>query len=138
MGCNALGSKGAGHRRWVGSTGNGRSLTFNGRRQPSRGDTSRMMREYQVRICERLGVKVPGPTRQRRRSQYVRNESAYPPIAAGEQTSRLVGSVPPSDLSRCSNGRKRKLDLFEHLICAGAQGGRNCQANRLGGGEIDN
>jgi hypothetical protein len=34
--------------------------------EPSRGDTSRMMREYQVRICERLGVKVPGPTRQRR------------------------------------------------------------------------
>jgi hypothetical protein len=23
-----------------------------------------MMREYQVRICERLGVKFPGPTRQ--------------------------------------------------------------------------
>ena len=38
----------------------------NGRRQPSRGGTSRMMREYQVRICERLGVKFPGPTRQRR------------------------------------------------------------------------
>ena len=37
---------------------------FNGRRQPSRGGTSRMMREYQVRICERLGVKLPGPTRQ--------------------------------------------------------------------------
>jgi len=36
---------------------------FNGRRQPSRGGTSRMMREYQVRICERLGVKLPGPTR---------------------------------------------------------------------------
>src|SRR6266851_5305858 len=34
---------------------------------------------------------------QRRRSQHVRNESAYPPIAAGEQTSRLVGSVPISD-----------------------------------------
>ncbi len=34
---------------------------------------------------------------QRRRSQYVRNESAYPPIAAGEQTSRLVGSVPRAD-----------------------------------------
>ena len=28
--------------------------------------TSRMMREYQVRICERLGVKFPGPTRHRR------------------------------------------------------------------------
>ncbi|WP_158923999.1 hypothetical protein [Acidisphaera sp. S103] len=31
------------------------------------GGTSRMMREYQVRICERLGVRLPGPTRQRDR-----------------------------------------------------------------------
>src|SRR5882724_6196961 len=35
---------------WLGSTGNGRNPMFNGRRQPSRGGTSRMMREYQVRI----------------------------------------------------------------------------------------
>ena len=35
----------------------------NGRRQPSGGGTSRMTRECQVRICERLGVKFPGPTR---------------------------------------------------------------------------
>src|SRR5260370_26410663 len=48
----------------IGSTGNGRSPIFNGRRQPSSGGTSRMMREYQVRICERLGVKFPGSTRQ--------------------------------------------------------------------------
>src|ERR1700730_16981500 len=34
-------------------------------RQPSRGGTSRMMRESQVRFCERLGVKFPGPTRHR-------------------------------------------------------------------------
>ena len=47
----------------IGSTGNGRNPMFNGRRQPSRGGTSRMMREYQVRFCERLGVKFPGPTR---------------------------------------------------------------------------
>ena len=47
----------------VGSTGNGRNLTSNGRRQPSHGGTSRMMREYQVRICERLGVQFPVPTR---------------------------------------------------------------------------
>jgi hypothetical protein len=33
------------------------------RRQPSIDGTSRMMREYQVRICERLRVKFPGPTR---------------------------------------------------------------------------
>src|SRR5664279_750005 len=36
----------------------------NGRRQPSFSGTSRMTRECQVRICERLGVKFPGPTRQ--------------------------------------------------------------------------
>ena len=36
---------------------------LNGRRQPSRGGTSRMTRECQVRFCERLGVKFPGPTR---------------------------------------------------------------------------
>ena len=36
----------------------------NGRRQPSCGGTSRMTRECQVRFCERLGVKFPGPTRQ--------------------------------------------------------------------------
>ena len=40
---------------------------FNGRRQPSRGGTSRMMREYQVRICEGLGVKFPGPTQIKRK-----------------------------------------------------------------------
>jgi hypothetical protein len=48
-----------------GSTGNGRSPVSNGRRQPSRGGTSRMTRECQVRICEGLGVKFPEPTRQK-------------------------------------------------------------------------
>jgi hypothetical protein len=61
--CNGRGAKGAGHRRWVGSTGNGRSPTINGRRQPSCGGTSRMNREVHVRFCEGLGVKFPGPTR---------------------------------------------------------------------------
>jgi hypothetical protein len=45
----------------VGSPGNGRNATFNGRRQPLCGGTSRMMRQYQVRnVCERLGVNSPG------------------------------------------------------------------------------
>ena len=48
---------------WIGSTGNGRNPIVNGRRQPSCGGTSRMARECQVRICERFGVKFPGPTR---------------------------------------------------------------------------
>jgi hypothetical protein len=65
---NARGAKGVGHQRWigstgVGSTGSGRNLIINGRRQPSHGGTSRMMREYHVRICEGLGVQLPGSTR---------------------------------------------------------------------------
>jgi hypothetical protein len=47
---------------WIGSTGNGRSLILDGRRQPSCGGTSRMNREVHVRICERLGVRFLGPT----------------------------------------------------------------------------
>ena len=39
-----------------------------------------MMREYQVRICERLGVKFPGPTRQSRRFRDAPEESGPPPI----------------------------------------------------------
>ena len=60
----ARGAKGAGHRRWIGSTDNGRSPIISGRRQPSCDGTSRMNREVHVRIRERLGVKFPGPTRQ--------------------------------------------------------------------------
>jgi len=55
---------------------------FNERRQPSRGGTSRMTRECQVRFCEGLGVKFPGPTRHSRRCRHVRDRSDLPPIAA--------------------------------------------------------
>src|SRR5215470_20298529 len=55
-------------RGWVTNVGSGQPATggnpmINGRRQPSLGGTSRMMREYHVRICEGLGVKLPGSTR---------------------------------------------------------------------------
>src|SRR5258705_3618035 len=46
---NARGAKEAGHRHGIGSTGNGRSPIIYGRRQPSRGGTSRMNREVHVR-----------------------------------------------------------------------------------------
>jgi len=36
---------------WLGSTGDGRNPMSNGRRQSSRGGTSRMTRECQVRFC---------------------------------------------------------------------------------------
>jgi hypothetical protein len=55
---------------------------FSGRRQPSCDGTSRMMREYQVRFCERLGVKFPGPTRQRPPRGHCSSESARPCFAA--------------------------------------------------------
>src|SRR5258707_13618460 len=53
---NARGAKGAGHRRWIGSTDNGRSPVIGGRGEPSCDGMSRMMREYHVRMCvqERL------------------------------------------------------------------------------------
>jgi len=48
---------------------NGKPEELDGRdggQQPSMGGTSRVSREAQARICERLGVKLPGPTRPRR------------------------------------------------------------------------
>jgi hypothetical protein len=54
---------------------------FNGRRQPSCDGTSRMTRECQVRICERLGVKFPGPTRHERPKGDVHVESLRLPTA---------------------------------------------------------
>jgi len=48
-----------------------RSLSFSGSRQASCDGTSRMNREVQVRICERLGVKFPGPTRHKRWSTVI-------------------------------------------------------------------
>src|SRR6266446_2918291 len=63
----------------IGSTGNGRNPTINGRRQPSCGNTSRMNREVHVRFCEGLGVEFPGPTRHKRPSRDVCDESGLPP-----------------------------------------------------------
>jgi hypothetical protein len=51
------------------------------------------MREYQVRICERLGVKFPGPTRQSRRFRDAPKESGSPPIADMQRLLRHVRSV---------------------------------------------
>jgi hypothetical protein len=68
----------------------GGARNFSGRRQSSCDGTSRMMREYQVRICEGLGVKFPGPTRQSETSQHVsdggscrRKQPWRPPAYAG-------------------------------------------------------
>src|ERR1700757_3716554 len=60
---NARGSPFGSGQLVLGPTDTRRNPMFNGRRQPSCDGTSRMTRECQVRICERLGVKFPGPTR---------------------------------------------------------------------------
>jgi hypothetical protein len=66
----------------------------NGRRQPSCGGTSRMTRECQVRFCERLGVRFPGPTRHQRSSNDVCVTSAITPTAARMRTLRVFAFVP--------------------------------------------
>ena len=71
---------------------------INGGRQPSRDGTSRMTRECQVRICEGLGVKFPGPTRQKRGLALIRSGT------------QLVRSTPDSGC---------KLSQNEPPLCAG-------------------
>ena len=63
---NARGAKGAGHPRQGGVNGKPEELLVlaEAGRLPW-GGTSRMNREIHVRICERLGVQFPGPTRRR-------------------------------------------------------------------------
>ena len=71
---------------------------FSGRRQPSCDGTSRMTRECQVRICERLGVKFPGPTRQKRRPQPRQNGVERP---LRSDTGRKIGK--PATAALCHN-----------------------------------
>src|SRR5438132_2999246 len=109
---NTRGAKGAGHRHWLGSTGNGRNPMFNGRRQPSSDGTSRMTRECQVRICERLGVKFPGPTRQIRSFGYVCSISALP--ESGRRSAHCdVAKVPGADSCRSAKNLS-----FDELVGA--------------------
>src|SRR5436190_19948137 len=85
----------------VGSTGSGRNLIINGRRQPSHGGTSRMMREYHVRICEGLGVQLPGSTRQSRlgRGKLQIQQRPKCPLSDGRPKKAVViGQKRPSGL----------------------------------------
>ena len=66
---------------------------INGRRQPSCGGTSRMTRECQVRFCERLGVKFPGPTRHFRQIGMLLTVTACPLRSRSGQTRACFANV---------------------------------------------
>jgi len=57
------------------------------------------MREYQVRICERLGVKFPGPTRQSRHFERAPLTSGLPRLAEILRVTRHVAKVPNPDIA---------------------------------------
>jgi hypothetical protein len=68
------------------------------RRQPSCDGTSRMTRECQVGICERLGAKFPGPTRHSH--QFRRHKGALE-LLLGPDSGRNIGN--PATAAMCQN-----------------------------------
>src|SRR5216684_213219 len=70
---------------------------------------------------------------QTRRFRHVRATSALPPIATINRTCRQVGSVPCADSCTAAN----TTSLFNHLVSAGEQRGRDSEAECFGSLEID-
>ena len=128
----------------------GGARRFSGRRQPSCGDTSRMNREVQVRICEGLRVKFPGPTRHslqivaRRKSVYVRNAPKADAKSKPWRLSRRVTAVIaeplqcPRSIARAALAFGARLALAMPSRHVGAQATsfyamlvRRCRTGRL-------
>ena len=84
---------------------------LDGRRQSSMGGTSRMNREIQVRICERLGVKFPGPTR---RKCQIKVPSR---ISLGEQKANIWTIIP----SWVASGHRRYGSGMQAKFAANAR-----------------
>ena len=91
-------------------------------RSLSRDDTSRRNREVHIRICERLGVKFPGPTRQNptfsaRRKRSAQTSTARPagtkpcPMGITSITSLTDGWSIPMVLIATTMGRYSWPDL---------------------------
>ena len=104
---------------------------FSGRRQPSRDGTSRMTRECHVRICERLGVKFPGPTRQNRKSPFVTATSVHPSGADIGPRARHIRFVPTADVGKHAQLRFLLLSCGHPLGDIGRIGSLFSRALRL-------
>jgi hypothetical protein len=93
---------------------------FNGRRRPSCDGTSRMTRECQVRICERLGVKFPGPTRPKSKAQ---NEQMWPRILTRPNTRFHIIPIHYISLP-CSS--QKSMSISRYIFIAVARFSRAC------------
>jgi hypothetical protein len=88
----------------IGSTGNGRNPIFNGRRQPSRGGTSRMTRECHVRIwCSEASCHSSGW-----KSRQQRSPVAVVVISSNGKGNRSVESLEV----KASEGRAYRSDPY--------------------------
>jgi hypothetical protein len=104
-------------RRWViaadlGQLVRRRSPSFSGRRQPSCDGTSRMMREYPVRICEGLGANSLGLLGNRVGLTVYRRLPLYP----YKQT-----SLPSVGMSQMCHNRKDPQGMAEFSLCRRAR-----------------
>src|SRR5438128_12196389 len=100
---------------------------FNGRRQPSRDGTSLMTREYQVRFCERLGVKFPGPTRQVLLLPHRSTDDRLTPIS--RLYLKLIGS--PEKCHFRTHAVQRRLTVWARLGATASFGASTILGSRI-------
>ena len=80
------------------------------------------MREYQVRICERLGVKFPGPTRHSRPKWALRTMSAFLPLATRQRTSPVVRFVPTTEVAQLMRPKQKAAEAGSSIQTGWDQG----------------
>ena len=89
-----------------------------GRRQPSLGGTSRVSREAQARICERLGVKFPGATRPgARRALFVRSPASRIGRNGGHLEVSAITRPTDARGSNIRDARSARGEIARQLAC---------------------
>jgi hypothetical protein len=67
----------------------------------------------------------------------VRCKTALPPKAEVHRRPCYVAKVPKPAVSRCSNSRARKAELFDYFVGAGKHCRGYFESERLGSGQVD-